>query len=125
MTRQTLFDSLAKELLALDRRLSRSLLSMASLENMQPRHNRLTKTFQSITVESTKHLVRGMKTAYRPLFCSLHFFCTCLSIKTMSAVFLLWLQVTFCCNFLCYYQDYFSVRCKLGFWLEWSMVMPE
>ena len=33
----TLFDSLPKELLALDKRLSRTLLNMASLEIMLPR----------------------------------------------------------------------------------------
>ena len=37
---------------------------------------------QSITV--SKALVRSTKAAYRPMFCSLHFSCICLSTKIMS-----------------------------------------
>ena len=55
---------------------------------------------QSITV--SKALVRSTKAAYRPMFCSLHFSCICLSTKIMSAVPLLdlnphWLSGVFSC----------------------------
>ena len=50
----------------------------------------------------SKALVRSAKAAYRPMFCSLHFSCICLSTKIMSAVPLLdlnphWLSGVFSC----------------------------
>ena len=57
---------------------------------------------QSIMADSIKALVRSTKAAYRPMFCSLHFFCICLSTKIMSMVPLLylnshWLSGVFSC----------------------------
>ena len=50
----------------------------------------------------SKALVRSIKAACRPMFCSLYFSCTCLSMKIMSAVPVLdlnlyWLSGMFSC----------------------------
>ena len=57
---------------------------------------------QSIRLTVTKALVRSTKAAYRPIFCSLHFSCICLSTKIMLTVLLLdlnlhWLSGVFSC----------------------------
>ena len=49
---------------------------------VQPRRASIFHSLTRLTV--SKALVRSMKTAYRPMFCSLHFSCICLSTKTMS-----------------------------------------
>ena len=54
----------------------------------------------------SKALVRSTKAAYRPMFCSLHFSCICLSTKIVSVVPLLDLNLHWLsCVFLCYRQD--------------------
>ena len=52
-----------------------------------PRRARIFYSQSRLTV--SKALARSTKAAYRPIFCSLHFFCVCLSTKTMSTVPLL------------------------------------
>ena len=47
---------------------------------------------QSIATDSVKGFGQVTKAAYIPLFCSLHFFCICLSMKIMSTVSLLGLN---------------------------------
>ena len=44
---------------------------------------------QSITADSIKALVRSTKAACRPIFCTLHFSCNCLSTNIMSVIPLL------------------------------------
>ena len=53
----------------------------------QPGLARIFHSPSGLTV--SKALVRSTKTAYRPMFCSLHFSCICLSTKIMSTVPLL------------------------------------
>ena len=48
----------------------------------QPRHARIFHSPSQLIV--SKALVRSTKAAYRPMFCSLHFCCICLSTKIMS-----------------------------------------
>ena len=67
----------------------------------QPRRVRIFHNSSRLTVSNA--LVRSTKAAYRPMFCSLHFFCNCLSTKLMSAVPLLdlnqhWLSGVFPCS---------------------------
>ena len=51
---------------------------------------------RSIIADSIK--VRSTKAAYRPMFCSLHFSCICLSTKIMSTVPLLDLNPNWLCG---------------------------
>ena len=66
----------------------------------QPKHTRIFHSPSQLTV--SKALVRSMKAAYRPMFCSLHFSCICLKTKIMATVPLLdlnphWLSGVFSC----------------------------
>ena len=66
----------------------------------QPRRARIFLSPSRLTV--SKSLVRSTKAAYRPMFCSLHFSCICLSTTIMSTVPLLdlnshWLSGVFSC----------------------------
>ena len=53
----------------------------------QPRRTRIFHNSSQLTV--SKALVKSMKAAYKPMFCSLHFSCICFSMKIMSTVPLL------------------------------------
>ena len=66
----------------------------------QPRRARIFHSPSRLT--ASKALVRSTKAAYRPMFCSLHLSCICLSMKIMSTVPLLdlnphWLSGVFSC----------------------------
>ena len=66
----------------------------------QPRRARIIHSPSRLTV--SKALFRSTKAAYRPILCSLHFSCICLSTKTMPTVSLLdlnphWLSGVFSC----------------------------
>ena len=66
----------------------------------QQRRARIFHSPSRLTVSEA--LVRSKKAANRPIFCSLHFFCTCLSTKIMSEALLLdlnplWLSGLFSC----------------------------
>ena len=66
----------------------------------QPRRARIFHSPSQLTV--SKASVRSTKAAYRPMVCSLHFSCICISTKIMSMVPLLdlnpnWLSGMFSC----------------------------
>ena len=92
----------------------------------QPRHARVFHSLSWLTV--SKAFVRSTKAAYRPMFCSLHFSCICLSTKIMSTVPLLdlnphWLSGVFSCAIVG--MSLFSkTRAKILPAME-SRVMPQ
>ena len=75
----------------------------------------------------SKALVRSTKAAYRLMFCSLHFYCICLSTKIMSTVSLLdlnphWLSGVFSCAIV-WINLFSEMRAKIVPAME-SRVMP-
>ena len=95
----------------------------------QPRQSRIFHSPSWLTV--SKALVRSTKAAYRTKFCSVHFYCICLSTKIMSAVPLLnvnlhWLSSVFFCavigmSYSAKREPRFCLQRRVGWYLGSNM----